>query len=56
MHEGGVVRVVVEVRKDGRIAPGVLFVEIVDSLVESTLGFLENLRGVCRWSLGRPFF
>ncbi len=42
MHKGGVIRVVVEVCEDGRIAPGVLFVEIVDSLVESTLGFLET--------------
>ncbi len=39
--KGGVVRVVIKVHVVGRIAPGVLIVEIVDNLVKCTLGFLE---------------
>ncbi len=37
MLKGGVIRVVVEDRNDGRIDPGVLVVEIFDSLVNNAL-------------------
>ncbi len=37
--KGGVIRVVIEDRDDSRINPGILVVEIVDSLVNNALGF-----------------
>ncbi len=50
--EGGVLRVVIEVHIDGRMAPGTLVVEIVDSHVKSTLGFLEP---ACKKCIGGVF-